>query len=166
MRKSAFLLIGLICIVGTVSAQTNQTESRTVLQELDAGTWISAVDWNPENSSQIKVTIYSKIPKSVALQELPDYSGKSGRGISSKNKMLSPGENVYYLSVNGRSTLGVSIADGQNFAYYKKKSQSYPDPTAIDAAFLAFYGAFSTVLFTIGRSWFARFKLKRGFIEV
>lgn len=168
-RRRLFLLfsLSLLFLVPGGLAQENQTEeeARTVLVELDKATWISGIDWNPENRSQVKVTVQSKIPKPIAIQEIPDYSGRSGSFSPFKRRTLSTGENILYVPVNGRGTLGIALTDQNDGAYYKKRSQSIPDPKPIDSIFIAIYGASMTALTFYGKRFFSKFKLKRGYIR-
>lgn len=121
----------LILISGAAAqntSQASQDDGKTVLVELDKATWISDIDWNPENrSDMIKVTVHSEIPKPIGIQEIPDFRGKSGSFSPMKQVTLSPGKNDILIPVNGRGnfgsgTLGVAITDSDDGTYYRKRN--------------------------------------------
>lgn len=160
----SFFLILLIIGVSGVSAQ-DSNQSKTVLVELDGATWISDVDWSPPNSTLVKVTIQSEVPKSIGLQEMPDYSGRSGSFAPMQQFTLSSGENVVKVPYNGKSTRGIVITSRNSGAYYQQQPDNIPDPSSLDTIPIAIYGAFSTfMVFVMLRGW-SKFQLKRGLIR-
>lgn len=127
-----FLSFSLLILISGAAAQ-NETvqgdqEEKQILTQLDNATWISDIDWNPENrSGMIKVTVHTEIPKQVGIQEIPDYQGKSGSFSPMKQVTLSPGENKILLPINGgenfgAGTLGVALTDSNDGTYYRKKN--------------------------------------------
>lgn len=166
--KALSILFILFLSISTVAAQDSENEteeSKDVLVELDEATWISDIDWNPENSSDIEVTVESDVPKTVHIQELPDYQGRSGDFSPMESYSLNSGENNVDVPVNGRSTLGVAITSGDNGAYYQKEGENIPDPNSTDAILLSSYGAASTFIFFIVMRGWHKFQLKRGLIK-
>jgi len=123
MRSKILILsLSLFILVSTASAQSNSTATdKQILQQIDGASWISDVDWNPENSSdQIQVTIESEVPKLIWAQEIPDYTGQSGSFDPMEDYQLTTGTNEIFIPVNGRSTLGVAVTTSNNGAYYKR----------------------------------------------
>lgn len=169
MRGPKHLSIFLIFLLLATSAtaQTNQTEEpeKTVLVELDQATWISDINWNPENQTQVRVTVQSEVPKRVSLQELPDYQGRSGKFSPMQSYNLNSGENAVMVPYNGKQTQGIAITDSNDGAYFRKEPNNIPEPNTTDVIFIAIYGAFSTFLtFIFMRGW-SKFQLKRGLIR-
>jgi len=167
LALSLFFMISGAAAQENSSAQEEQTKN--VLVQLDEATWISHINWNPENSSQIEVTVQSEIPKPIKIQEIPNFRSRSGSFSPMKSVTLSRGKNIITVEKNGGNTIGgvmgISITDSNNGAYYRKEPNSIPDPEPIDAPFLAFYGASSMYITFYLLNFMAKFKLKRGYIR-
>jgi len=116
-KLSAVLLLSML-LISLGSAQTNSTDpSRDVVLELDQATWISEINWEPENQSNIRVVVSSEIPKQIALQEVPDFDSSSGSFEPPQSLTISPGENSISVPVNGREKLGIAINDQNDGSY-------------------------------------------------
>lgn len=154
---AVFLSLSFLFLVSGAAAQGNKTAedtaSKTVLKELDNATWITDIDWNPENSTGIKVTVYSEIPKPVRIQEIPDYTGTSGSFEPMKQVTLQSGKNIIHLPVNGRINFGVSIADSNDGAYYRKSFLDIFPEVSTPMLFFAGFVGFAVVV--TGEYWYA-----------
>lgn len=127
--RGRFLALSLsfLFLLSAVSAQPNsssQESEKQVLDELDKATWISSIEWNPENSSQVKVVVHSEIPKQVTIREMPDMRGKSGNYKPNNEPItINSGKNILYAPVNGRQELGIILEDSNDGLYYKKDAR-------------------------------------------
>jgi hypothetical protein len=121
VKRPAFLFIFFIFLITLSTAAEDTTEqSRQVVFELDETTWVSDIDWNPENNTGINVEIQSEIPKQIAIQEIPDYQGKTGSFAPAKSLTLRPGTNQVNVPVNGRQNEGIALADSNGGQYYNR----------------------------------------------
>lgn len=157
----------LMLISGTAAQNKTQGSQKDVLIQLDQATWISDINWNPENSSNIQVTIHSEIPKPVGLQEIPDYSGRSGKFSPMKQVTLSTGKTTVSVPANGRGKLGIAVTDSNDGAYYMKKSR--PLIGSISRADFYLFGimvAVSVVTHIFFRGYISKLVLSRNPQEV
>lgn len=167
-RKISIPILFFLILLIPATAQGNQTQEddKQILVELDDATWISTIDWNPPNRTQVKVYVHSEVPKLVSLQEIPDYSGRSGSFSPMQSYNLQSGQNILYVPYNGRSNSGIAITDSNDGAYYQRQPDNIPDPSSSDTPLIAIYGALSTFLTFIVMRKYQSFRLKRGLIKV
>jgi hypothetical protein len=166
MRKrpyyAVFLSLSLFLMISGATAANSTAEeddssSKTVLKELNNATWISDIDWDPENSTKLKVTIHSEIPTRVGMQELPDYTGTEGSFNKMQDFTLQPGENEIYLPVNGRVNYGVSLVpltgSGEGIYYRKSFFDFLPN---VSIPLLFFSGFVGFVLTIAAEYWYVK----------
>lgn len=151
-----FLSLSLLLMMsGATATNSSASESsKTIIKELDQATWISDINWNPENSSQIKVTVHSEIPKPVGIQEMPDYTGKSGDFAPMDDRTLQAGKNILYVPVNGRMQLGIALTDSDDGIYYKKSAGLILTEIGLP---LLFFSGFTGFILTISAEyWYVK----------
>ena len=156
---AVFLSLSLLFLVSGAAAQGNSTvddsSSKTVLKELDNATWISNVEWDPENASgQIRVDIYSEIPKQITVQEIPDYTGTSGDFAPREPITIQEGLNEIFVPVNGRINFGVAVTDSNNGTYYRKSFFDFFPNVGIPLLF--FSGFVGFILTIVAEYWYVK----------